>query len=258
MEITTGKSPEIIGQGILIALSGIFSMGRIASRTKKYLNNQYFGLYKPIKWLDMITKKQLDIFEVFARNPLLEYTRKQVKSCSKEKSNNLLAITINMLKKEGVLTEKKVGKSGLLTLNLENDTTLYYIALSNANRINSNVENAVLTLKKAVGEITPFYSLAIFGSYASNEQKKGSDLDIAVFIERADNKKQIIASLNSARLRINLETDIHVITRPEMIEMLTNSEENLGKQIARKHLALNNHQLFYGLILEGMRHGFRA
>ena len=38
--------------------------------------------------------------------------------------------------------------------------------------------------------------------------------------------------------------------------MLINDEENLGKQIARKHLALNNNQIFYKIIKEGIRHGF--
>ena len=46
------------------------------------------------------------------------------------------------------------------------------------------------------------------------------------------------------------------MTGKEFVEMLTNDEENLGKQIARKHLAVHNHQLFYGLMREGMRHGF--
>ena len=32
--------------------------------------------------------------------------------------------------------------------------------------------------------------------------------------------------------------------------MLNDDEENLGKQIARKHLAVHNHQIFYDLIKE--------
>ena len=58
----------------------------------------------------MITEKQLKIFEVFAKNPFAEYTRKVIKEELKEKSNNTLALTINTLKKEEVLIEKKIGK----------------------------------------------------------------------------------------------------------------------------------------------------
>ncbi len=206
----------------------------------------------------MITEKQLKIFEAFAKKPFAEYTRKKVKKESKEKSNNALASAINLLKKEGVLNEKKVGKSGLLTLNLENDLTFYYLALCNSNRVSSNIKLAAGKLKEEISEDTPFFSIVIFGSYAVGEQKKGSDLDIAIFIENEDKQRQIEAMANSAKLKSILEMDIHVIPRTEMIEMLANKEENLGKQIARKHLAVYNHRIFYEIIKEGIKHGFRV
>ncbi len=206
----------------------------------------------------MITKKQLKIFEVFAKKPFAEYTRKEVKKESKEKSNNALALAINLLKKEEVLIERKIGKSGLLTLNLENDLTFYYLALCNNNRISHNVKLALESLKKEISEDTPFYSIIIFGSYAVGEQKKDSDLDVGVFIENEDKRKQIDALANSAKLKSVLEMDVQVIPRAEMIEMLTDKGENLGKQIARKHLAVYNQRIFYEIIKDGMKHGFRA
>ena len=205
----------------------------------------------------MITKKQLKIFEVFARNPFAEHTRKEIKKDSKEKSNNALALVINTLKSEGVLIENKIGRSGILTLNLDNDLAFYYLALCNTERINNLVKLSLETLKKEIIEETPFFSIAIFGSYAVGDQKKESDLDIAVFIADEDNRKKIEALANSARLKSTLEVDIHVIPKPEMIEMLVNKEENLGKQIARKHLVVYNHRIFYEIIKEGIKHGLR-
>ncbi|MBI5398817.1 nucleotidyltransferase domain-containing protein [Candidatus Woesearchaeota archaeon] len=206
----------------------------------------------------MITEKQLKMFEVFAKKPFAENTRKEIKNESKEKSNNALALAINALKKENVLIEKKIGKSGILTLNLDQDTTFYYLALCNNNRINNLVKLSLETLKKEITEETPFFSIVIFGSYAVGEQKKESDLDIAVFIENEDNRKRIEALANSAKLKSTLEMDIHIIPKKEMLEMLTSKEENLGKQIARKHLAVHNHRIFYEIIKEGIQHGFRA
>jgi len=206
----------------------------------------------------MITEKQLKLFEVFAKRPFAEYTRKEVKQESKEKSNNSLASAVNLLKKEDVLMEKKIGKSGLLTLNLENDLTFYYLALCNNNRITHKVKLALESLKKEISEDAPFYSIVIFGSHAVGEQKKDSDLDVGIFIENEDKRNQIGALANSAKLKSVLEMDVHVIPRAEMIEMLTNKEENLGKQIARKHLAVYNHRIFYEIIKEGMKHGFRV
>lgn len=206
----------------------------------------------------MITKKQLKIFEIFAGKPFAEFTRKQIKKESKEKSNNALALAINLLKKEEVLMEKKVGKSGLLTLNLNNDLTYQYIALCNNQRIKQAVKLSIKRLKEEIGEDTNFYSLVIFGSYAAGEQKETSDLDVAVFIEGEEKRKQIIASINSAKLKAPLEIDAHVIPKAEIMEMLANDEENLGKQIARKHLAVHNCQIFYDILKEGMKRGFRA
>jgi len=40
--------------------------------------------------------------------------------------------------------------------------------------------------------------------------------------------------------------------------MLTNNEETLGKEIARKHLVAYNHKIFYDIINQGMKHGFRV
>jgi len=206
----------------------------------------------------MITGKQLKIFEVFAKKPFAEFTRKQIKSESKEKSNNALALALNLLKKENVIQEKKVGKSGLLTLNLTNNLTYYYIELSNLLRINPDVQLSINKIKEEIESNTPFYSVIIFGSYSTREQKKTSDLDVAIFIENDEKRKQITALINSAKLKTPLDIDAHVISKAEMIEMLVNDEENLGKQIARKHLAIHNHQIFYEIIREGMKHGFRA
>ncbi|MBI3036706.1 nucleotidyltransferase domain-containing protein [Candidatus Woesearchaeota archaeon] len=205
----------------------------------------------------MITEKRLKIFEIFARKPFAEFTRKQIKKESKGKSNNALALAINMLKKEEVLLEKKVGKSGLLTLNLNNDLTFLYIALCNNQRIGKIVKNTVTRLKGEIDKITQFYSIVIFGSFAVNVQEESSDLDAAIFIDGEEKRKQIEAAINSAKLKTLIEIDAHVIPKAEMIEMLTNEEENLGKQIARKHLVVHNHQIFYDVVKEGMKRGFR-
>jgi len=206
----------------------------------------------------MITEKQLKIFEAFAKRPFAEFTRKQIKKEAKQKSNNALALTINRLKKEEVLIEKKIGKSGLLMLNMANDLTVQYIALSNNKRLDKTTKTVIKRINEEITATTPFYSLAIFGSYASNEQKESSDLDIAIFIEEESKRKKIEAALNSAKMKTLIKIDSHIIPKKEMIEMLTHDEENLGKQIARKHLAVHNPHIFYDIIKEGIKHGFRA
>lgn len=206
----------------------------------------------------MITEAQLRIFEVFARKPFSDFTRKQIKQISKEKSNNALTLVLKKLKYEEVIFEKQVGKSGILTLNLNNDLIFYYLALANDKMVGKTVKRAVEKIKEEINKITPFYSLVIFGSYAENRQKPESDLDVAIFIEDESKRKQIRAAVNSAKLKIIPEVDTHIISKKEFIGMLTNDEENLGKQIAEKHLVLHNHQIFYEIIKEGIKHGFHV
>lgn len=205
----------------------------------------------------MITDKQFKIFEVFAKKPFAELTRKEIKNKSKENSNNALALTINLLKREDVVLERVIGRSGILSLNLYTDRTFYYIALCNDRIIEGDVKYSIEILKKELLEETPFYSIVIFGSYATGNQKKTSDLDIAIIIDNEKINKKMEALANNASLKSRLQMDIHVISRQEMIKMLTNKEENLGKQIARKHMAVYNHRIFYEIIKEGILNGFR-
>lgn len=225
---------------------------------ENYINNQYFGLYEPIKWLYMITKKQFRIFEVFAKEPFAENTRKEIKIKSKEKSNNALSLAVNSLIREKVIHEKKVGKSGILSLNLDNDKTIYYIALCNNERIVPLIRLSLEYLQKEIEEITHFYSIVVFGSYAEGSQKKDSDLDVAVFIGKESERKEVEAAINSARLKSILELDAHVITEKDMLQMMKDKHENLGKEITRKHIALHNHRIFYEIIKEGIKNGFRV
>lgn len=205
----------------------------------------------------MITTKQLKIFQVFVKNPFETYTLQQIKKLAKEKSNNALSIAMKQFRKENLLIEQKVGRSSLYTLNWTNNRVYYYVALSNYLRLNGLLKRTVSRIEKNIEIHTKFYSLVIFGSYATSEHKKDSDLDIAIFVETEKLRKNIQKAIDAIELKSIIKIDSHIITQNEFLEMLNKDEENLGKQIARKHLAVHNHQIFYTLILTGMKNGFR-
>jgi len=185
-----------------------------------------------------------------------EYSLRGLKESSKEKSNNALTLAIKKFKEEGLINERKIGRSSLYCLNLENDLVWDYVSLANHSKLPDLVKKTLRILKEELERYTPFYSIAIFGSYAVNEQKKGSDLDIAVFIEKEKDRKIVQMALNMAGVKSLLNLHGYLITKGEFHEMLTNDEANLGKEIALKHLALNNAQIFYSLIQKGMKGGF--
>jgi predicted nucleotidyltransferase len=202
----------------------------------------------------MITKKQLRILEAMLRQPFREYTLKEIKKLSHENSNNAMTLALRQFKKEEVLIEKKVGRSSLFRLNVDNDTLFDYMHLANLEKALSVVMRTLSLLTLEVEKITPFFSVVLFGSFAENKQKKDSDIDIAVFVEKKEKLQGVITSVETKSLQ---PVDLHIISRKEMLEMLTHDDENLGKQIARKHLALYNPIIFYSIINEGMKHGFR-
>ena len=102
-----------------------------------------------------------------------------------------------------------------------------------------------------------FVSLVIFGSYAEGKQTEKSDLDLALFVNSAEDKRNCELSLKSDELKALTPLDAHVIPREEMLQMLKDKQENLGKQIARKHFALHNPMIFYAILAEGINNGFK-
>ena len=205
----------------------------------------------------MLTKKQLGILNIFQKNEFKKLTWKRVKELSKEKSSSVIQDAIKAFLSEELINEEKIGTSKIYTINHKNNKVYTYFETYNKESLPKQVLKSVKELEDSLDKHTPFYSIVIFGSYASREQKKDSDLDIAVFIEQEDKRKIVEAVFKSMELKSILTMDGHVITKDEFLEMLKVDYENLGKEIARKHLIIHNPVIFYSLIKEGMKHGFK-
>lgn len=205
----------------------------------------------------MLTEKQLKIFGPITKNILREYSIKEIKEASGEKSNNALSLALRKFKEENIVIEKRVGRSLLYTLNLDNDLVFYYLSILNNKKIPKETSRAIKRIKEDIEKHTFFYSIVIFGSYAIEKQRKDSDLDVAVFIEKESKRKIVESAIKSSELKTPLEIHGHVISKDEFLDMLKADEENLGKQIARKHLSVHNPPIFYSLLKKGIKDGFR-
>lgn len=206
----------------------------------------------------MLTKKQIKLLEIFARNPFREYSFREFRELSKVNSVSLIQNSIKAFMKENLIKERKIGTSNLYSLNHDNKSVYSYLDVLAKESLEKNVKYSVSLLQEELEKHTPFYSLAIFGSFAVGEQKKDSDLDLAVFIEDEDKRKIVEASIKSVELKSFLKIDGHVITKDEFLEMLKVDYENLGKQIARKHLIIHSPTIFYSLLKEGIKNGFKV
>ena len=205
----------------------------------------------------MLTNSQLKIFEPLTRNMLKEYSIKEIKESCGEKSNNALTLALKKFKEENLVKERRIGRSLLYTLNIDNELVFNYIQLINTRKIPKQALRAIERIKEDVERHTSFFSIVIFGSYAIGKQTKESDFDVAVFIEEENKRKIIESALKSSELKTPLKIHGHVISKDEFLEMLRVDEENLGKQIARKHLSIYNSHIFYSLLKKGIKNGFR-
>jgi predicted nucleotidyltransferase len=204
----------------------------------------------------MLTEKQLKIFGLLGKNTFKEYTFKELKASSKEKSHSLLQNAIRKFLKEELITERKIGNSKLYTINHNNEKVHNYLGLHNQESLSKPVQTSIKYVREALDKEEIFYSLIIFGSYADRTFTKKSDLDLAVFIPNEIKNKRIEIALNSASNKTLIEIDYHVITVKELEEMLKADYENLGKQIARKNIPIYNISIFYKLIIKGIKNGF--
>lgn len=63
--------------------------------------------------------------------------------------------------------------------------------------------------------------------------------------------------MNEIKLNNIIEIDEHYITFDEFIKMLLRNEENLGKQIFKKNKIFFNSDIYYSLIKNAYKNGFR-
>ncbi len=204
----------------------------------------------------MLTPKQIKIFEAFLRKPYREMTYREIKDYSKEKSNSIIQNAVATFIAENLIKKRKVGNILLYLLNLENSVVFSYFDILIKEKISNLVKSSLKIIQDELSN-TEFISLVIFGSYAEGKQKEKSDLDIAILVNSTEDKNNCELSIKSAELKSILKIDAHVITKNEMLQMLKDKHENLGKQIAYKHLAIHNPMIFYSILQEGISNGFK-
>ena len=205
----------------------------------------------------MLTPKQIKIFEAFLMRPYKEITYKEIKDYSKEKSNSVIQKAITKFLLEELVIKRKVGNIILYSLNLENSMSLAYFDILINQRLTKSVKICIKNIKKEIDGIN-FMSIVIFGSYAQGKQTEKSDLDVALFVNSEDDKRNCKLAMKSAELKSIINLDAHIITKDEMLQMLKEKYENLAKQIIVKHLAIHNPAIFYSMVKEGIDNGFKV
>jgi len=204
----------------------------------------------------MLTPKQIKILSAFLRKPYKELTYKEIKHISKDRSNSIIQKAIGTFLQQNLIKKRGVGNIFLYQLNLKNSVVFSYFDILIQEKMSIAAKKTILKIKEELSDLE-FISIVIFGSYAEGTQTEKSDLDIAVFVNTIEDKKRGELALKAAAFKTILNIDFYVFTKKEMLEMLRDKFENVGKQLAYKHLVIHNPIIFYGILEEGIDNGFK-
>jgi len=145
--------------------------------------------------------------------------------------------------KELFIIDKK-GNIKLVSLNLKEDIIKNYLILAERKEaesfFNKNTEFKVLKKELPTGD----YSLILFGSRAEEKQREKSDIDLCIL--NKDGKKNI--KFSKFELLFRLEINPLYLKDKEFKGMLKEEEQNLAKEIIKKHIILYGEEHFWNLI----------
>ncbi len=204
----------------------------------------------------MITNEKIDLLNVWRKDLFNELSISEIMKLSGKKTKTWVFNSLRYLVDREILNSKRKGNMNIYNVNMENPMAIqlvHYLEIQ---------ENINFSEKKLVSNIISSipiknYSLIIFGSYAEGKQTKKSDLDICFLVEERNTEKKMKPYINDIKLSTPIKIDDHYITFDEFVAMLLRNEENLGKQIFKKHKIFYNADIYYNLIKEAYKRGFR-
>ncbi|MBR9692649.1 nucleotidyltransferase domain-containing protein [Candidatus Woesearchaeota archaeon] len=203
----------------------------------------------------MLTPDELQVLATFKAQPFRELAIRDVMRLSGKKSKPWVFNVLKKLVKKSFLIEERKANSNFYTLDLDTPQLIEHLLYIEANEpLHKEVQRLLRELVKEVP--VKNFGLILFGSFANGTQTPDSDIDICFLIDKPETEKAIASSLNSIKLHHLRQIDEHYITFSDFVEMLVNKEENLGKQITKKHKLLYNCTLYYEILKKAYRRGW--
>lgn len=208
-----------------------------------------------------IITKQYIIDLAFTKEPWKKITYKNIQKLSKKRSKSYIYKALGRLIKEKLVIPEKVGRSILYSLNLESVYAQNYMALLEEFNAWSNKKiplEIISRLENKIFLITQFYILLVTGSYAKKKQTEKSDLDVVVICDDKINPQKIYAEIKLESELSKPKVHLYVFTKEQFLNMLLNTKQNYGKEIANNHLIFRGGSAYYSILQEAIVNGFRG
>jgi len=140
------------------------------------------------------------------------------------------------------ITQK--GNIKLVSLNLKDNITKNYLILAERKETESFTKKQP-QFKVMKDELpTGDFSLILFGSRAEGGGREKSDIDLSII--NKDGKKNI--NFSKFELLFKVEINPIYLSNKEFKQMLKEEEQNLAKEIIKKHIILYGEEYFWNLI----------
>ena len=140
-----------------------------------------------------------------------------------------------------------VGKSKIVNLKLSNPIIKAHLVVSSYEELKEFLKKQPI-INKIACDLNTNEIVVLFGSYAKQKETEKSDIDILVI--NKEGKKSV--SFSKYELFFKKKISAIFITQKEFKKMLLDKEENIGKQVLKDHIILNNPEEFWKLVLNGI------
>ena len=150
-------------------------------------------------------------------------------------------------KLKDLLTSEVVGQTKLITINKEKDTIIAHLTIASDEEKQEFLKSQV-QINQLSKEINTNDVVLLFGSYAKGTQTKNSDIDLLIINTKGDRT----VSFSKYELIFNKKINPIFITKKEFKLMLSDKEENVGKQALKNHIILNNPQKFWEVTINAL------
>lgn len=200
-----------------------------------------------------ISKNELKILNLFRKNIFLKSSIREIASKVKSKSYQRIHEAIEKLAEKNILVSEKIGNTCLISLNLSRESiiTLSFLDETESNKL-PNYSN-ILNIKEISN-----YLVLVTGSYASGKFNKNSDMDLVIITPDKEDVVSIQKLVENKTMLFTPRVHLYVFKNKDFLEMLSEKNENYGKEIVKNNLILKNAQKFYELIKEAVENGYKG
>tara|TARA_Y100000034_G_C6909547_1_gene423492 strand:- start:3531 stop:4139 length:609 start_codon:yes stop_codon:yes gene_type:complete len=179
-----------------------------------------------------ITQKWVNLLFPFSNNYLLRVTASELAKITKIPQQTASRY-LNELVKQNLMSYEKQGKNKLFYFDLEKESTkilLNLIEINKSLKFQSKIQTASVIINQILKNCE---SLIVFGSYASYDFTKNSDLDVVILGKC--NKKQI----KKIKQKQIIEINEHYVSYSEFNKILK-SRNALSLEILNNHILFGN------------------